>query len=166
MLPQPFRTAREIVRNKNTVSVIAKITGPIPRDEAPNLGPMQLMHTQSCVQAVALRIGSVYVLAKFEPRVSLEVAAADHAYSRLHGLLILTLRQQVLQQHVTVAEALLSGVDIQGEHMGDGTVGPVQAVRRVEVHGEDVLNIADALRVDNTPHHPLGFDDELALSVE
>ncbi|MGW6578804.1 hypothetical protein ACWF76_05260 [Streptomyces globisporus] len=41
----PFRTVRQIVCDKDTVTTVDEISGPIPRYEVPDVRPVQLMHT-------------------------------------------------------------------------------------------------------------------------
>ncbi|MEU6838053.1 hypothetical protein ABZ941_22705 [Streptomyces rubiginosohelvolus] len=44
-LLDPFLTVRQIVCDKDTVTTVDEISGPIPRYEVPDVRPVQLMHT-------------------------------------------------------------------------------------------------------------------------
>ncbi|WP_164493653.1 hypothetical protein [Streptomyces sp. ADI93-02] len=166
---QPLRTIEpggQIICDQNTVSLIDQIARPIAWHERTYLSTVQLMHAQNGIQTPTLRILCLDVFRQLDLRVPLEVLAAGDADGRGHASDLATPLQQVFEQGVTVAEALLPRIDVQGQHVGDGPVSAVQPVYRVELHGVQVVGVGDALGIDDSPDRALILDDELALRID
>ncbi|WP_158942672.1 hypothetical protein [Streptomyces sp. ERV7] len=156
----------QIIFDQNAVSAVDQITRSIARHEATYLSTVQLVHAQYGIQATILRILCLDVVRQLDPGVPLEVLAAGDADSRGHADDLAAPRQQVFEQGITIPEALLPRIDVERQHVGDGPVGTVQPVCRVEPDGAQGTGVGDALGIDDTPDRAVVLDDELALRVD
>ncbi|WP_190093445.1 hypothetical protein [Streptomyces melanogenes] len=169
---QPLQSLRaiapggQIVFDEDAVSAVDQIARPIARHEGTYLSAVQLVHAQNGIQATILRILCLDVVRELDPWVPLEVPAAGDADGRGHACDLAAPLQQVFEQGITIPEALLPRIDVEGQHMSDGPVGPVQPVGRVEPYGAKGVGIGDALGIDDAPDSTLVLDDELALRVD